>query len=53
MCMDILVCVCACVLASFPGPAQLPVACSTVKRKRAWYISHMGDVTGRKAVERV
>ena len=26
------------VLASFPGPAQLSVACSTVKRERAWYL---------------
>ena len=27
------------IIASFPGPAQLPVACSTVKRERAWYTS--------------
>ena len=26
------------VLASFPGPAQLSVAISTVKRERAWYL---------------
>ena len=25
-------------LASFPGPAQLSVTCSTVKRERAWYL---------------
>ena len=25
-------------VASFPGPAQLSVACSTVKRERAWYL---------------
>ena len=25
-------------LASFPGPAQLSVASSTVKRERAWYL---------------
>ena len=27
------------VLASFPGPSQFPVTCSTVQRERAWYIS--------------
>ena len=25
-------------VASFPGPAQLSVACSTVKQERAWYL---------------
>ena len=25
-------------IASFPGPAQLSVAISTVKRERAWYL---------------
>ena len=25
-------------IASFPGPAQLSIACSTVKRERAWYL---------------
>ena len=29
---------CAFRIASFPGPAQLSVAYSTVKRERAWYI---------------
>ena len=33
--------------------AQLPVTCSTVKWERAWYISHMSDVTGRKTIERL
>ena len=26
-------------VASFPGPAQLFVTCSTEKRERAWYLS--------------
>ena len=34
----VLVCMCMCGIASFPGPAQLSVACSTVKRERAWYL---------------
>ena len=29
-------------LASFPGPAQLPITCSMVKRERAWYIFSTG-----------
>ena len=41
-----------CGLASFSGPAQLLVACNTVKWERAWYIfSH--NVKGKKTVERL
>ena len=32
------VCVCGCLLASFPGPAQLFITISTEKRERAWYL---------------
>ena len=39
-------------LASFPGPAQLSVACSTEKQERAWYIYHVSDVEGKEKVER-
>ena len=30
--------ICGWYIASFPGPAQLSVACSTEKQGRAWYI---------------
>ena len=36
---------CVCVLASFPGPTQLSVACSTEKRGEPGIFSHVSDVT--------
>ena len=39
-------------LASFPGPAQLSVACSTEKQERAWNIYHVSDMEGIEKVER-
>ena len=54
MCMDILVCVCACVLALFPGhrPASHRLQYSKAGVGLV-HFPHMSDVTGRKAVERV
>ena len=41
-------------IASFPGPAQLSVACSTEKRERGPGIfSHVSDVRIERMVERV
>ena len=35
-------------IASFPGPTQLSIACSTEKRERAWYLfSHEHDAIGK------
>ena len=35
-------------VALFPGPAQLSIACSTVKWERAWYLfSHEHDVISK------
>ena len=40
-------------LASYPVPAQLSVASSTVKWERAWYLSHVSDVGIERVVESV
>ena len=34
-----------CNVASFPGPAQLSVACSTEKREEPGIFSHVSDIT--------
>ena len=38
-------------IASYPGPAQLSITSSTVKRERAW--AHVSDVGIERVVERV
>ena len=38
-------------IASYPGPAQLSIVSSTVKRERAW--THVSDVGIERVVERV
>ena len=48
-----LFCVCVSVLASFPGPAQLSIACSTEKQEMPWYISSRVTSQVRKGVERL
>ena len=41
------------ILASFPGPAQLSVACSTEKRGEPGIFSHVSDVTTSKKLMNV
>ena len=47
--MSLVVCECRALLASFPGPAQLSIACSTEKWERVRLFIHVWEEPGNEA----